>query len=58
MIREDTHSFRIYNFSAEVSCSSSLDVTRRSAARTMPSLAKMPMAVPAWEMASRAYSTW
>lgn len=33
-------------------------MTLRSAARTMPSLARMPMAVPAWEMASRAYSTW
>lgn len=24
----------------------------------MPSLARIPMAVPAWEIASRAYSTW
>lgn len=24
----------------------------------MPSLARIPIAVPAWEMASRAYSTW
>lgn len=33
-------------------------MTLRSAARTMPSLARMPMAVPAWDMASSAYSTW
>ena len=48
----------MYNFSAEVSCSSSFDVTFLSAASTIPSLASMPMAVPAWEMASSAYSTW
>jgi hypothetical protein len=48
----------MYSFSADVSCSSSLDVTFRSAARTMPSLARIPMAVPACEMASSAYSTW
>ena len=48
----------MYSFSADVSCSSSFEVTLRSAARTMPSLARMPIAVPAWEMASRAYSTW
>lgn len=48
----------MYSFSADVSCSSSFDVTLRSAARTMPSLASIPMAVPAWEIASRAYSTW
>lgn len=53
-----THSFRMYSFSAEVSCSSSLLVTLRSAARTIPSFARIPMAVPAMEMASRAYSTW
>lgn len=53
-----THSLRMYSFSAEVSCSSSFDVTLRSAASTMPSFARMPMAVPAWEMASSAYSTW
>lgn len=53
-----TYSFRMYSFSADVSCSNSLDVTLRSAAKTMPSLARIPMAVPAWEMASRAYSTW
>lgn len=56
--RGSAHSLRMYSFSAEVSCSSSLDVTLRSAARTMPSLARMPMAVPACEMASSAYSTW
>jgi hypothetical protein len=33
-------------------------VTLRSAASTMPSLARMPIAVPAWEIASSAYSTW
>ena len=48
----------MYSFSAEVSCSSSLLVTLRSAARTMPSVARMPIAVPAREMASSAYSTW
>lgn len=52
-----TDSFKMYSFSADVSCSSSLLVTLRSAARTMPSLARMPRAVPACEMASRAYST-
>jgi hypothetical protein len=41
-----------------VSCSSSFDVTLRSAASTMPSRARMPSAVPACEMASSAYSTW
>lgn len=51
-------SLRMYSFSADVSCSKSFEVTFRSAASTMPSLARMPMAVPAWEMASRAYSTW
>ena len=53
-----TYSFKMYSFSALVSCSKSLLVTLRSAARTMPSFAKMPSAVPACEMASRAYSTW
>ena len=48
----------MYSFSADVSCSSSLLVTFRSAASTMPSLARMPNAVPACEMASSAYSTW
>ncbi|KAI0553208.1 hypothetical protein F4679DRAFT_532333 [Xylaria curta] len=48
----------MYNFSADVSCSSNFDVTLRSAARTIPSFARIPMAVPAWEMASSAYSTW
>jgi len=52
-----TYSFRIYSFSADVSCSRSLLVTFLSAANTMPSFANMPNAVPAWEMASRAYST-
>ena len=32
-------------------------MTFRSAARTMPSFARMPIAVPARDMASRAYST-
>jgi hypothetical protein len=53
-----THSFKMYSFSADVSCSNSLLVTFLSAARTMPSCANMPNAVPACEMASRAYSTW
>jgi len=53
-----SYSFRMYSFSADVSCSNNLLVTLRSAARTMPSFARMPMAVPAREMASRAYSTW
>ena len=53
-----TYSFSTYSFSADVSCSNNLEVTFRSAARTMPSLARIPMAVPACEMASRAYSTW
>ncbi|KAH8636312.1 hypothetical protein IG631_08147 [Alternaria alternata] len=48
----------MYSFSADVSCSSNLLVTFLSAARTMPSCAKIPSAVPACEMASRAYSTW
>ena len=48
----------MYSFSALVSCSSNLLVTLRSAASTMPSFANMPSAVPACEMASRAYSTW
>lgn len=38
--------------------SSSLLVFRRSAASRIPSPAKMPRQVPAWEMASMAYSTW
>lgn len=33
-------------------------VTFRSAARTIPSCANIPRAVPACEMASSAYSTW
>lgn len=33
-------------------------MTFLSAARTMPSLASMPIAVPACEIASSAYSTW
>ena len=53
-----TNSFNMYSFSALVSCSSSLLVTFRSAARTIPSVARMPSAVPACEMASSAYSTW
>ena len=48
----------MYSFSAEVSCSSSFDVTFLSAASTIPSLASMPIAVPACEIASSAYSTW
>jgi hypothetical protein len=48
----------MYSFSADVSCSRSLLVTFLSAASTMPSFANMPRAVPACEMASRAYSTW
>ena len=56
--RNATYSFKMYSFSALVSCSRSLLVTLRSAARTMPSFAKIPNAVPACEMASRAYSTW
>ena len=52
------YSFNMYSFSADVSCSRSLDVTLRSAARTIPSCANIPRAVPACEMASRAYSTW
>ena len=35
-----------------------LDVIFFSAARTTPSLAKMPTAAPALDMASIAYSTW
>jgi len=38
--------------------SSSLDVSFFSAASTIPSDAKMPIAVPACELASMAYSTW
>ncbi len=45
------------SFSAEVSCSRSLLVTFLSAAKTIPSFANIPNAVPAWEIASRAYST-
>lgn len=48
----------MYSFSADVSCSNNLLVTFLSAARTIPSVASTPRAVPAWEMASRAYSTW
>ena len=33
-------------------------MTFRSAAKTIPSLASIPIAVPACEIASRAYSTW
>lgn len=53
-----TYSFSMYNFSAEVSCSNSLLVTFLSAAKTIPSLDKMPIAVPACDIASSAYSTW
>lgn len=53
-----TYSFSVYSFSAEVSCSNSLLVTFLSAAKTIPSLDKMPIAVPACDMASSAYSTW
>lgn len=56
--REKPNSFRMYSFSALVSCSNSLLVTLRSAARTMPSFANTPSAVPACEIASSAYSTW
>jgi hypothetical protein len=35
-----------------------LDVIRFSATSTTPSLARMPIAAPALEMASMAYSTW
>lgn len=38
--------------------SRSLLVFLLSAARSIPSLAKMPRHVPAWEIASIAYSTW
>lgn len=42
-----TYSFKVYIFSAEMSCSSSLLATLFSAASTTPSFAKMPIAVPA-----------
>lgn len=54
----ESYSFRMYSFSAEVSCSNSLLVTFLSAAKTIPSFARMPKAVPACEIASKAYSTW
>ena len=38
--------------------SSTFDVMRFSAARTTPSTASTPMAAPALEIASMAYSTW
>jgi len=47
----------MYIFSDDLVGSRSLDVSFFSAARTMPSDAKMPIAVPACEMASIAYST-
>lgn len=48
----------MYSFSADVSCSSNLLVTFLSAAKTMPSLDRIPIAVPACDIASSAYSTW
>ena len=56
--RSVTYSLTVYSFSADVSCSSSLLVTFRSAASTIPSCARIPSAVPACDIASRAYSTW
>lgn len=47
-----------YSFSEEVVVSRSFPVVFFSAARTMPSVERMPRDVPAWEMASMAYSTW
>jgi hypothetical protein len=38
--------------------SSSLLVIFFSTASTMPSSARIPTQIPAWEMASMAYSTW
>lgn len=52
------YSLSMYSFSADVSCSRSLLVTFLSAARTIPSLDKIPIAVPACDIASNAYSTW
>jgi hypothetical protein len=46
-----------YSFSLPME-SSSLDVTSFSAASTTPSLARIPSAAPACEIASIAYSTW
>lgn len=43
----ETYSFNVYIFSADVSCSKSLLVTLRSAAKTIPSVARIPIAVPA-----------
>lgn len=48
----------MYIFSADVSCSNNLLVTFLSAAKTTPSLDMTPIAVPAWLMASKAYSTY
>lgn len=54
----NTHSFNLKIFSDDADFSKSLEVTFFSAAMTTPSLARMPRAIPAWEIASIAYSTW
>ncbi len=48
----------MYIFSDFFCGSSNFDVIFFSHASTIPSDARMPSAVPAWEIASMAYSTW
>ena len=48
----------MYIFSEDLVGSSSLEESFFSAASTMPSEARIPIAVPACEIASIAYSTW
>lgn len=53
-----THSFNLYIFSENIVSSNSLLMFFLSAASSTPSDARIPKQVPAWPIASMAYSTW
>lgn len=53
-----TYSSNLYIFSEKITSSKSLLTFFLSAANSTPSEAKIPRHVPAWPMASIAYSTW
>ena len=53
-----TYSSNLYIFSEKITSSKSLFTFFLSAANSTPSEARIPRHVPAWPMASIAYSTW
>ena len=56
--KRTNYSLSLYIFSEKKTSSSNLLVFLLSAANRIPSLAKIPKHVPAWLIASIAYSTW